>query len=402
MSKYLFFIACVMLIFSCSEENNRAPVTDDSTIPGQVSNVQAESLPGAVKLTYVMPSGQSLAHVRAECLINGVMRKVKASSYINNLTIEGFADESEYTVNLYSVNRSELESEPVMVTVKPLSPPFRDTFKDIQLIDDWGGATAIFTNPYEADLALNIIYQDSNGFWNHGDTYYTKSKEGTFSLRGFEPVKTTFGVYVRDRWDNISDTLVKELVPRFEKQLDRLKFQMVFLPGDHISSVGGISQYYYMWDGDLAKNTTGTPTFVTSNDGTWPQWIHVDLGVTEGALLSRFRYWQRGKSTASYQYGDRNIKKFEIWGSMNPNPDGSWESWTLLLDGEVIKPSGLPQGQVSEEDVQAIYDGHEFTFPIEIPHVRYIRLLCKETWANQRTFQVDQIAFWGMEPSDIQ
>jgi hypothetical protein len=53
-------------------------------------------------------------------LINGVVRQVKASSYVNYLTLEGFADESEYTVYLYSVNRSEKASAPVAVQVKPL------------------------------------------------------------------------------------------------------------------------------------------------------------------------------------------------------------------------------------------------------------------------------------------
>ena len=52
MKQYLIMIACMMLFYSCSEENNQVPVTDDPTIPGQVSKVRAERLPGAVKLTY--------------------------------------------------------------------------------------------------------------------------------------------------------------------------------------------------------------------------------------------------------------------------------------------------------------------------------------------------------------
>jgi len=59
MCKYLILIDCVMCFYSCSEENNREPVTSDSTVPGQVSNVQVETLPGAVKLTYDLPVGQS-------------------------------------------------------------------------------------------------------------------------------------------------------------------------------------------------------------------------------------------------------------------------------------------------------------------------------------------------------
>jgi len=188
MSKYLFFIACVMF-FSCSEENNRAPMTDDPTPPGQVSNVRIESLPGAVKLTYDLPASQNLSYVKAECLINGVVRQVKASSNANSIIVNGFADESDYTVNLFSVSRSERSSEPVAVQVKPLTPPFRDVFKDIQFIEDWGGACVIFENPSEADLAITIIYMDNDGFWSEGETFYTKMKQGRVSTRGFEAKK---------------------------------------------------------------------------------------------------------------------------------------------------------------------------------------------------------------------
>ncbi|MDR0814647.1 MAG: DUF4959 domain-containing protein, partial [Bacteroidales bacterium] len=99
MKKYLILMtACMILCYSCSEENNRVPVSDDTTIPGQVSKIESVSLPGAVKITYQLPEGQNLSYVKAECLINGVVRQVKASSYVNYLTLEGFADESEYTV----------------------------------------------------------------------------------------------------------------------------------------------------------------------------------------------------------------------------------------------------------------------------------------------------------------
>ena len=177
MNKYLIVIVCMMFIYSCSEENH-GPATNDTVIPGQVSRVRVERLPGAIKLTYDMPDGQNLSYVKAECMINGVVRQVKASSYVNNLTIEGFADSSVYTINLYSVNRSEKASEPVEVSAKPLSPPFRDVFKTMKLVGDWGGATVSFENPSEADLTVVILYVDSTGFWNDGEPFFTKKKTG--------------------------------------------------------------------------------------------------------------------------------------------------------------------------------------------------------------------------------
>ena len=398
MDKYLILslFSCMMFFCSCSEESME-PVTSDSTIPGQVSNVRVDRLSGALKLTYDMPVGQNFSYVKAECLINGVVRQVKASSYVNSLTIEGFADTSMYTINLYSVNRSEKASEPVTIQAKPLSPSFRETFKNIQLVSDWGGATAIFENPNEADLAITIIVVDSTGFWSQGETLYTKKQQGTFSLRGFKPEETRFGVYIRDRWNNTSDTLVKDLVPRFEKKLDITKFREVFLPTDQPAAWGWVMPN--IWDGNIQNHTNPDKGgFHTNTNGEWPHWFTFDLGVEQGALLSRFKFWQRG---SIYAFDNRNIKKFELWGSMNPNLDGSFdESWTLLLEGESIKPSGLPSGQLSEEDLAVLINGDEFSFPIDVPYVRYIRLKVTEVWSGAKEFFIMQVAFWGSEPSD--
>jgi hypothetical protein len=95
------------------------------------------------------------------------------------------------------------------------------------------------------------------------------------------------------------------------------------------------------------------------------------------------------------------MKTFEIWGSMNPSPDGSWESWTRLLEGEVIKPSGLPAGELSDEDRQKCAEGWDFSFPIENPPVRYIRIKCLSVFIPMYAFAISEVTFWGQEPSDV-
>ena len=399
MNKYLIVIVCMMFLYSCSEEKH-APVTNDSTIPGQVSNVTPESLPGAVRLTYDLPSGQNLLYVKAECLINGVMRQVKTTS--NSLTIEGFADTETYTVNLYSVNRSEKESEPVTKQVQPLMPPFQKVFENLKFTEDWGGVSAFFDNPDEADLSIVVIRVDSTGFWNDVETFYTKRQQGQVSVRGLKPRKAKFGVYIRDRWNNTTDTLIKDLTPKFEKLLDISKFREVRLPSDaeYTNEAGGYV-ISCLWDNFFM----GDPAAAFGEvNGQWPLWFTFDLGCEQGVTLSRFRLWHRGTQQTTYHsqaYNDRAPRKFEVWGSMNPDPDGTWDSWTLLLDAEMIKPSGLPIGVNSEEDMQAFFEGNEFIFPLDIPDTRYIRMKVTETWGNQTRFIIDEVRFWGQEPSDI-
>lgn len=389
--KYYIPMLLTILVFftSCSEENERVPLINNPIPPGVVKNVRVEALPGAVKLVYDLPNDQNLFYVKAECKIGDVTREVKASSYLNTLTIQGFADTSEYNVRIYSVNRSEVQSEPVVIKVKPLRPPFQVVFDNISLITTFGGAAVLYENPTEADLAISLIYIDSTGYWNPGITTYTKMSKGDLSIRGFDAESTTFGVFVRDRWGNTTDTIIKDIIPIFEREIYKGNFREVRLPGDEPSAWGWVMPN--LWNNSVAGNG-----FHTDATGRWPQHFTFDLGVPEGIILSRFKIWQR--KNALYNYNDRNIRKFELWGSMDPNPNGEFDdSWTLLLNTEIIKPSGLPIGQTSQEDIQAIDSGHEFELPLGIPTVRYIRIRVTENWTRTQSFYVMETSFYGTE-----
>ncbi|MDR1370386.1 MAG: DUF4959 domain-containing protein [Dysgonamonadaceae bacterium] len=388
--KYIIpvIIAGFLFIFSCREEE-LGSITKDSRIPATVSNVSIERLPGAVKLTYDLPKDDALSYIKAECVMNGVLREVKSSVYQNTLTVQGFPDTLLYEVKLYSVNRSELVNpEPVTVNVKPSNPPFQNVFKNLELVTDFGGATVSFENPDEADLAITIMNVDSLGFWTQGETLYTKKIDGYVSLHNMDTISTQFGVYIRDRWNNMTDTLTAVLKPMFEKQLNKEFFAPWILPTDEPSAYGWTLPM--LWDNSMADGAG----FHTNGSG-WPQWITIDLGVT--AKLSRFRYWQR--QTWDCGYADRNVKKMEIWGSENPNPDGSWDdSWYFLTTVDSQKPSGLPIGQLSSEDVQMLNDGEEFKFSLDTPPARYIRFNILETWSGAKgAWFIMEIAFWGGE-----
>lgn len=225
--------------------------------------------------------------------------------------------------------------------------------------------------------------------------FLRKKKQGTFSLHGLKSKETKFGAYIRDRWNNTTDTLVAILTPRFEKPLDRTKPKQLNLQGDP-AFLNSDYSFGTIWD-----NNFRDPVLITIADGNWPQSISFDLGYPE-VLLSRVRLWQRSYEYPEIAFNNYNIRKFEIWGSMNPDLDGSDESWTLLMDEEIIKPSGQPLGVNSDEDMQEFYDGHPFTFPLDIPYVRYLRIKVKGTWNNVQRICLAELRLWGMEPSDIE
>lgn len=391
--KYLLGVCMACLALGACKVDVPAPLDKDKGAPALVTNVKVENLPGAAKITYRLPNDAKLLYVKAECMINGRMVEAKSSPYNNELLIEGFGTAGEAEVKLYSVSGSETRSEPLTVKVSPLTPAYEDAFKSLSLRETFGGANVGFENPTEANLVINILAQQDNGDWKTAETFYTKKAKGVFSARGFEPTARKFAVFVKDRWNNYSDTLTKELVPIFEKQLDRTKFKEFNLPTDQLAAFGW--NMPYIWDGIIVNNTNvDKPGFHTSPNGVWPQWFSFSLGVK--AKLSRFKYWQRGSWVS---FTDRNIKKFEIWGSNNPAADGSWESWTKLMDGTSVKPSGLPIGTNSPEDIALVGAGEEFIFPENTPDVKYIRIKVLETWSGAKSFYIMQVGFWGAEQS---
>lgn len=390
LKKLLMICLTLLITYSCKHQEQAGPIDTNVGVPQVVSNVSVENMPGAVKLSYRLPNDPKLLYVKATCVINGRLTEVKASSYTNEMLLEGFDKAQEYEVKLYSVSKGEDASEPIILKVHPTNPPYMLVYESLVLKETFGGAVVTFNNPTEAELVIEILVADEQGDWKIAETYYTKKPSGAFSARGFESVENKFAVHIKDRWDNRTDTLVKDLVPIFEKQIDRTKFQQVILPTDEPAAWGW--NMPYLWDGIIVNNTNVDKPGFHTNPGVWPQWFTFSLGVK--SKLSRYKFYQRGKFTS---FNDRNIKKFEIWGSNDPGQDGSWDNWTKLLEGESKKPSGLPLGELSAEDVASIVAGEEYEFPENTPAVKFIRIKVLETWSGAKSFYIMQVAFWGAD-----
>ena len=125
-----------------------------------------------------------------------------------------------------------------------------------------------------------------------------------------------------------------------------------------------------------------------------PHHFQFDLGII--TKLNRYKLWQRGTvSEHNLLYANGNLRKWEVWGAASPSPDGSYDGWFKLLEGEISKLSDLPVGQNSPEDISAAAPGHEFIFPNDIPEIRYIRIKAVQTWANTDYMFAGEIRFWG-------
>ncbi len=392
MKKLIFLIAIagVLTFISGCEEDIRGPLFQDSEAPGPVSSPQVTNLPGAAIIQYVLPQDQDLLYVKAEyTLASGVIAETKSSSYLNTLKVEGFGDTSEKTVTLYAVDRSENVSAPITVKVNPTTPDVTTVQASIEMIPDFGGVLYRWKNENNAALSFMILATDSTGKLSEVETIYSGVTNGEYTVRGFAPEEKAFGIIVRDRWDNFSDTSKVVVTPLFEEKLDKTKFNQVTLDNDN-DWAAWEGKYEYAFDDN---NTTFNHTWAGSG---WPQYMTIDLGSV--VRLSRVNVVQR--QTFFYAHG--NPRLLDIWGIVEaPDQDGSLDKWHPLRvagpptnNGCVARRPTL-EGGTAAEDQEHFEKGDEYSFTLEDPEVRYIRFVVNETWGLTGFSHFAEITFYG-------
>ncbi len=376
----------LLFLYNACQELDREPLTKDTTIPGNVIDPDIENIPGGAIISYTLPDETDLLYVKAEyTLTNGQKFDTRSSIYLNSIKIEGYGDTIVHEVKLYTVDRSENVSQPLSVKIQPQEPAVNTVMASMEMAADFGGVRYTWSNPDSCALSFIILTRDTLGVLYPIETVYSGVVEGSYNLRGFEPKENTFGIIMRDRWDNYSDTLLTSLTPMLEKKLDKTKFNKIVLDGDaNVDNWGG--RYEYLYDDNIE-------TFCHSNAGTgWPHYITLDLGST--VRLSRFVMVQRqGDSGMLYNRGNPRLS--EIWGRVTKPTDGSWDGWTKLRDCVAIRPTEA--GGTPEEDEKRAKEGDEYPFSLETPEVRYVRILINETWGETGFVHFSELTFYGQE-----
>ncbi len=399
--KTAFFIGlCSVIVFGCTKSVNK-PIDPDQSAPDPVKSTSVKNIAGGAQIFYSLPESQNLLYVRAEYMVNGEKKDVKASFYANNLTVEGFGDTNEHEIQLYTVSRAEKLSTPVVVKIKPLTPPVLKVRQSLAVKPSFGGFVVSFLNEDKANMVIMALkWNDAQKEWRQVDANYTAQETGLFKVRGQDSTLQNFALVVRDRWNNLSDTMAFQLKPIYEILLDKSKFADIRkkypipqkdplpLSGAKMIEAVDYSSSYPMknlYDGNT------TTMFHTKQNVDQPIWIPIDLGLK--ARFSRYKIWQRN---GNFAWGHGNPHEWEIWGTNNPADVNSW----VLLDHQIMtKPSGLPEGQNSNEDLDVANAGQEYEFPEDLPAVRYIAWKNIDCWSaiggQTGFFHVFELSLWG-------
>ncbi|MGN7723118.1 DUF5000 domain-containing lipoprotein [Chitinophaga sp. 22620] len=386
--KKLFLLVIVFTgaMQACTKKTNE-PISPATGKPDQVTEVAVTNLPGGATITYRIPKQAEVISVKAVyTLSTGKQYESVSSMYSNKVTVMGFNDENEHEVLLYTVNRAQEVSDPVKCTIKPMKSPLRLTAATVQIQSDFGGARFSWMNELKSPLAFEMYTPDSLGRMTLVRIISSQIEEGIQALRGYPPVSRVFGLVVKDNFGNRSDTIFppgRQLTPLFEERLPKAAMKIMKLGND---------QNFTNWEGSDQKMIDDDLTsFGHSPSSSMPAPFTLDLGVT--AKVSRIVLFQRKFSDSYYNWG--NPRQFDVYVKVTtPSQSGDWSEWKKIMETEIIKPSGNGS-TVTDDDLRAGENGHEFTFDLSQEPVRYIRIVVRSTWGSTTFTHPAEIDVYG-------
>ena len=104
--KKLFKITIFILFLTCVDDSAHGPYGSDNTPPGVVEINEVVNTPGGAIIYFTPPNDEDLLYVKASFMDeNQIDREVIVSSVIDSLNIVGFAEEGNYPVNVFAVDR---------------------------------------------------------------------------------------------------------------------------------------------------------------------------------------------------------------------------------------------------------------------------------------------------------
>lgn len=394
----VLFIITTLVVGSCGKQlESHQPVDNDPTVPAQVTGVTVVNGNGNATISYTVPKDSILSYVKAVYMITtGKQYAVTASYYNNTLVVEGFADTLEHEVKLYSVSRSEVMSAPVTVKIKPLVAPIWEVFRNMQVINAFGGYNLTAKNASKANIS--IIVTKPNVFneyeADNDKSVFTNVDSILSKVRGLDTIEYRFGFFVKDRWGNKTDTVYKVIKPIYETELPKTNFSEFTLPGDAPQWNNGETAVRYTWDGRYGWPWT---SFTSQPAGsTDPHMITFNTGVLARVSRVWIRPYPEGSAQGDRYYYLTTMKRFEIYGAANPSLSGALDnSWTLLGSFTVTKPSGLPYGTDDADDRATAIAGFSWEMDVAAPKVKYLRIRCLENFAGGTAQSINELRVYG-------
>ncbi|MDR0422178.1 MAG: DUF5126 domain-containing protein [Proteiniphilum sp.] len=398
-----------LAILSCSELPTGQTPTD-SEPPSPLSNVSVTPTHGGAHITYSLPVEDDISYVKCEFTYAGVSRTARSSIYKNYMELDGIGEPEEIELRLYVVDHSENLSEVHIERFTPLDPPMTAVYNSFEIVPTYGGVVVTWKNPAEAMVGISFMASNDYGELELRDMVFSSLPEDSKKLRPFNTRTRLFALSITDKYENTSDTFRIEVKPFYEVMLDKDKFSTPELAGDN-TSVNDNRPIQKIWDGVLDDPDKYHGWHTDAAAGyTIPQYFTINLGTT--AHLTHITIFERGEI---YPFAQHNLRLFDIYGwpdeelprertdaAYYDNATEWTKDWTLLAACEVIKPSGMPPGTNTPEDLAAHNAGFDYDLRQDVAPMRYIRFVVHDTWAHTPAMHMAELSVYGDDGNETE
>ena len=209
-SLYLLMLL-IIYISACKEENRYSPSSQNTSPPGEPTNITWKPLYGGARFHYTIPADEDLMTVNAEYTNErGKTYFFSSSFYKDSVDIYGLGAEKEYTIYLYAVNRAGTESRKVPVQIVPLEPSISRVAKTFDLKPAFSSFFLDWENELEQviNVFVNFKYNE-NGSPREIISVLSSNKETErFFVRDIKASASdaiNVSAWVEDRYGNSSN-----------------------------------------------------------------------------------------------------------------------------------------------------------------------------------------------------
>jgi len=250
--KYFLYVLTVAFLFSCAEEK-RFKLSEGSTTPPDTPEfIDYRPLPGGAMIFYNIPYNEDVLTIDAEFVAqNGQTVRFSASYFVDSLAVYGFAEEKEYTFQLYATNRAGIKSKPINVTVIPLESALPKVLENIKVkpavcsfLLDWENELMQMLNVF-----VNFSYTEGGTTRNLTRVFSSKKaieRQFILDLDIDDNVPIHVQVWIEDTYGNKSEVIDKgEVFVIRDESLDHTKPEWSFpLPGFNMKTGDFVPEYH--------------------------------------------------------------------------------------------------------------------------------------------------------------
>jgi len=333
----------------------------------------------------------------------------------------------EYEIRLYSVNRVNQSSQPVIKRVTPLEPHTNAVIQTVSVQPGFSSLVIDWEN--ELMLPINVFATITVGGREATFVHTSNLESGRFLIGGdFASVPHYVRVRIEDMYANtteiidfgahtpLTDAPITKRTWRFLR--DQYLFGNKWDFDSHYDPTQQrpLPEWQHIWRHDSMRNAPerhqegriqlfwdniydyyparNANFFHTGNVG-FPFSYFIDMG--REIKISRFRVWQR--DLFGQMWGHENVRVFELWISNDQTPeDGILDDWELLGRYTIVRPACPMEARFESRN------GHEFIVYPDNPRFtrpfRYLRFKGIEQWGNPiggTSGCMSEITLWGLE-----